>query len=212
METKHFNKLKKIFLFMVGLTLLLSSSQDILFAKEKEKILIAVMPFSYNANNQDYKGSESGMANSLSSELVKNKKFRVVERDRVDTLLNEARFQQTGVTDPKNQAEIGKQLNVKALVMGSVTSVSVRDEFRSVKFAEKTTRWTEVEAEAKLVDVETGEMLASGRSIGKSKTAEKHAFGGKTGELADKEEMLQKALQNLSEKLAKELAKSYSSK
>lgn len=203
---------KRIAVAFIGLTIVLSASKSLLFAKNPEHLLIAVMPFVYKAANQDFKGCESGLDNALTSELVKTKKFRVIERDRIDALLSESRFQQIGITDPKTQTEIGKQLNTKALVMGSITSVSIRDEFRSVKFAEKTTRWTEVEAEAKLVNVETGEMLASARAIGKSKTAEKHAFGGKTGDLAKKEEMLQKALQNLSEKLAKEMAKTYSAK
>ena len=95
--------------------------------------------------------------------------------------------------------------------MGSVVSVSVRDEWRSVKFAEKTVRFVEVEAEVKIVDIQTGEVLGSGRAIGKSKTAEKHAFGGKIGDLATIQSMTQKAVQNLSEKLSKDLVKTYKS-
>ena len=114
--------------------------------------------------------------------------------------------------DSKNASEISQKLGAQAYVLGTVVSVSLRDEWRSVKFAEKTTRYADVEAEVKLVDVKTGEILSAGRALGKAKSAEKHAFGGKTGELASKESVAQKAVQNLSQKLARELAKNYPSK
>lgn len=174
--------------------------------------LVAVMPFAYKAENPEYAGIEKGLADALASELVKKKKFRMIERNRIDVLLQEIKLQQTGLVDPAAATQIGKQLGAQAYILGSIVSVSMRDEWRSVKFAEKTTRWVDVEAEVKLVDIETGEMLASGRATGKSKTAEKHAFGGKVGELASVKSMTQKAVQNLTKSLAKDLVKTYSQK
>ena len=179
---------------------------------KQEKLLVAVMPFAYSAANAEFAGVEAGLADALASELVGQKIFRMIERSRTDALLKELQVQQTGIVEPKTQSEIGKQLGAKALILGSVVSVSMRDEWRSVKFAEKTTRYAEVEAEAKLVDVETGELIASARVIGKGKSAEKHAFGGKIGELATKESVLQRAVQDLSSSLAKKLKKSYVSR
>ena len=180
--------------------------------KKDVRPLVAVMPFAYKADNAEYAGIEKGLADALASELVKRKKFRMIERNRIDVLLGEIKLQQTGLVDPSAAAQIGKQLGAEAYILGSIVSVSARDEWRSVKFAEKTTRWVDVEAEAKLVDIQTGEMLASGRAIGKSKTAEKHAFGGKAGELATVKSMTDKAVQNLTEKLANDLVKTYSRK
>jgi curli biogenesis system outer membrane secretion channel CsgG len=180
--------------------------------KKQHRPLVAVMPFAFKADNLEYAGIEKGLADALASELVKKKKFRMIERNRIDILLEEIKFQQTGLVDPATAAQIGKQLGAEAYILGSVVSVSARDEWRSVKFAEKTTRWVDVEAEAKLVDVQTGEILASGRAMGKSKTAEKHAFGGKVGELASVKSMSQKALQNLTENLARDLVKTYLAK
>ena len=180
--------------------------------KKDDRPLVAVMPFAYKADNTEYAGVEKGLADALASDLVKTKKFRMIERSRIDVLLQEIRLQQTGVVDPAAATQLGKQLGAQAYVLGSVTSVSVRDESRSVKFAEKTTRCVDVESEAKLVDIQTGEILASGRAVGKSKTAEKHAFGGKAGQLATVKSMTDKAVQNLTEKLAKDLVKTYSGK
>ena len=65
----------------------------------------------------------------------------------------------------------------------------------------------DVEAEARLVDIETGELLASGKALNSAHSAEKHAFGGKIGELATPEALVQKALQGMGDKLAEDLAK-----
>ncbi len=177
---------------------------------KQETPLVAVMPFAYKANNPEYAGLEKGMAEALTAELVKSKKFRLVERGRIETLLQEMKLQQGGIIDSAAAAQVGTQLGAQAYVLGSVTSVSVEDVWRSVKFAEKTTRIVSVEAEVRLVDLKTFEVLASGRAIGKSKTAEKHAFGGKIGKLASVESMTGKAVQDLSERLAKQLNKTYS--
>ena len=79
-------------------------------------------------------------------------------------------------------------------------------EWRSVKIAEKTVRTVTVEVEARLVDVETGELLAMAHASGRAKTAEKHAFGGKVGKLADPQAMIEQALAGVGDKLARQLA------
>jgi len=90
-------------------------------------------------------------------------------------------------------------------VLGSITALSVNDEWRSVKIAEKTDRKVEVSAEARLVNLETGELLGSGKAVGKAKSSEQHAFGGKIGELAKPEAIIQKALMDLTDNLAEDL-------
>ena len=76
-----------------------------------------------------------------------------------------------------------------------------------MKIAEKTDRKVEVSAEARLVNLETGELLGAGRAIGKAKSSEKHAFGGKLGQLAKPEAVIQKAIMDLTDDLAEDLVK-----
>lgn len=178
----------------------------------KDRPLVAVMPFVYKATLPEYAGVESGLGDALISELVKSRQFRLIERERIETLLREIQLQQSGLTDSAKEIQVGTQLGAQALVSGSVTSVSVRDEWRSVKFAEKTTRFADIEAEVRMTDIETGEILASGRAVGKSSSAEKHAFGGKIGELASKDSVVHKTVQELAQKLGRELVKTYSRK
>lgn len=182
-----------------------------LFAKEipfEDRPIAAVMPFEYHVDEHpEFQKATSGIADALAVDLLKTNKIRLVERSRVDTVLKEAVLGQSGVVDGDTAAKIGKQLGAQQVILGSIVALSVREEGRSVKIAEKTTRYVEIEAQARLVDVETGELLATGKAVNKVSSAEKHAFGGKIGKLATSESLVQQALAGLGEKLAKDLAK-----
>lgn len=82
----------------------------------------------------------------LSTELVNTKMFEVVERMQVAKILNEQGFQQTGVTDSAAAAEVGKLLNTKRVVIGTlgklgkklVITIKIVDvEKANILFAEK---------------------------------------------------------------------------
>ena len=173
----------------------------------EQRRLAAVMPFTFTAAQKEFAPHASGLADALAGALVRTGRLRLVERSRVDAALKEIQLQQSGITESETAAQLGKQLNAEAVVLGTVVAVSMRDEDRSVKIAEKTTRYVDVEVEARIVDVETGELLGSGRAIGSSKSAEKHAFGGKIGTLATADSMVQKALIGIADELARDIAK-----
>lgn len=174
----------------------------------QQRRLAAVMPFAFTAPQKEFAPHAGGLADALAGALVRTGRLRLVERARVDAALQELQLQQTGLTDSATASKVGKGLNANAVVLGAITSISVREEGRSVKIAEKTTRYVDVEVEARVVDVETGELLASGRATGKAESAEKHAFGGKLGTLATPDALIEQALQGVGEKLARDLAKS----
>jgi len=71
-------------------------------------------------------------------------KFTIIERNLMDKLLGEQRFQQSGCVESGCMVEVGKLLSVKQIVGGSVSRVG-----------------SQLVVEAKLVDVQTGEMLKS---------------------------------------------------
>ena len=173
----------------------------------EQRPLAAVMPFAYSAQPQEYIKSVGGLPDALAGALVRTERVRLVERQRLESLAAEQKLSLSGAVDTNTAVKLGQMLGAQMVVLGAVTSVSVREEGRSVKFAEKTDRWVEVEVEARLVDIETGELLAAGRAIGKTSSAEKHAFGGTIGELASKESLVQQAVQGMGEKLAADLAK-----
>lgn|GEM_PF-1624394 len=69
-------------------------------------------------------------------------KFTIIERNLMDKLLNEQRFQQSGCVESGCMVEVGKLLSVKQIVGGSISRVGAQ-----------------LVVEAKLVDVQTGEIL-----------------------------------------------------
>ncbi len=74
--------------------------------------------------------------------LKNSGKFTVIERNLMDKLLNEQKFQQSGCTESGCMAEVGELLSVRQIVGGSVSKMG-----------------KQFTVEAKLVDVETGEIL-----------------------------------------------------
>ncbi len=170
--------------------------------------LAAVMPFIYSAKDKpEFSDAVDGMTDSLSSSLLATGRMRVIERHRIQDVLKEMNLGASGLVDSSSAAKVGKQLGARFIVLGSISNVSVRDVYRSVGIAAKTNRYVDVEADVRMVDVETGELISSAKVINKVESSEKHAFGAKAGSLADSKELFKQALIGLSDKLAYELAK-----
>ena len=170
-----------------------------------QRVLACVLPFNYAAADAQYAASVTGLQDALTASLMKTGKIRLVERARVDAAMAELKLAAAGVTDSAGAAQVGKQLGARYAVLGSISALSINDEWRSVKIAEKTDRKVEVSVEARLVNLETGELLGAGRATGKAKSSEKHAFGGKIGTLAKPEAIIQLAIMDVTDDLAKDL-------
>ncbi len=62
-----------------------------------------------------------GMADMLTTTLVKSGKYRVMERAQMDQLLKEQGLGMSGVITPQTAAQAGKMLGVELAIMGAVT-------------------------------------------------------------------------------------------
>lgn len=175
--------------------------------ERSQRRLAAVLPFAYQASESKYSDIVEGLADSFTASLLQTGRIRMVERSQVEKVMAEASYQRSGAVDVAKAVEVGRQLGADSVLIGSVSGVSTREEGRSVKFAEKTTRWATVAAEVRLVDVKTGELLAAGRAAGEASGAEKHAFGGKIGQIPEWDALVTQALIPLADKLAQQLAK-----
>ncbi|HBA61578.1 MAG TPA: hypothetical protein DCZ92_12340 [Elusimicrobia bacterium] len=171
----------------------------------EQRPLACVMPFTYSASDQQYASSVTGLQDSLTASLMKTAKIRLVERARVDAALAELKLASSGLVDSNTAAQVGKLIGAKYAVLGSVTALSVTDESRSVLIAAKTDRNVAVSAEARLINLETGELLGAGKAVGEAKSSEKHAFGAKAGTLAKADGIIQLAIMDLSDDLAEDL-------
>lgn len=123
----------------------------------------------------------NGISDMLVEELVKGGQYSVIERKALDKLLAEQNFSNSDRADPATAARIGRLLGVDAIIVGSITQFG-RDDRQvglggfgrslgryglggtSVRSAKAVVAVT-----ARLVNVETGEILAVATGNGESR-------------------------------------------
>ena len=107
----------------------------------EEKIQIAVM----DLTARDVSSSVAGtVSDFLRNDLFNTGKYVVLERSNIDKLMKEQSFQMTGCTTTDCAVEIGKILNMRQMVVGSIGKIG-------------STYYLNL----KIVDVETAQMITS---------------------------------------------------
>lgn len=97
-------------------------------AAKSTKPRIAVLEFKSKADNQWwYSHGASAAQDVFVTELVKSGKFRVIEREQLQALMQEKGLSLSGDVDPSSAIRIGKLLGVNYLLTGSVTEYGVTD-------------------------------------------------------------------------------------
>jgi len=121
-----------------------------------------------------------GLANRLVNELVKNGTYSVIDRQALDKVLQEQNFQNSNRSDPSTAAQIGKMLGVDAIVAGAVTKFGRDDQNKGVSTSgvgigpigiggvRHSSSKAVVGLDLRLIDVQTGEILAVASGEGTS--------------------------------------------
>lgn len=93
-----------------------------LVAGAQEKPRIAILEIKNKADNQYWwHGGGEAAQDVFITELVKSGKFRVVEREHINAILEEKGLVLSGDIDPSTAMEIGKLLGAEYLLAGAVT-------------------------------------------------------------------------------------------
>ena len=99
-----------------------AGSQD---QKKRIKKRVAVFIFDDKTDKSyrwwNNKGVGEGVAEMLTTELVKTGNYRVIERRELDQILKEQKLGASGIVTEQSAAELGKVLGVELAVMGAVT-------------------------------------------------------------------------------------------
>jgi curli biogenesis system outer membrane secretion channel CsgG len=157
----------------------------LLSAQDKKRV--AVMNFEYGTvssavaqvfgTNVDI---GKGIADMLVDRLVNDGTYSVIERKALDKLITEQNFSNSDRADPNSAAKIGKLLGLNAIIVGSITQFGRDDKNTSVggggfglgKYGiggvGKKESKAVVQITARLIDVNTGEILASAPGTGES--------------------------------------------
>jgi curli biogenesis system outer membrane secretion channel CsgG len=168
-------------LTVLGLLLLAGSATG--FAADAKK-RVALLDFDYATVQRWWSGNwdvGKGIADLVVTNLVKDGTYSVVERKKLDAILQEQNFSNSERASPTTAAKIGKVLGVNAIVVGSITQFGLEDKSKNVggllgrfgsfgggKVGTKEGKAT-VAIDARLVDVTTGEILAVASGKGTSK-------------------------------------------
>lgn len=81
---------------------------------------VAVLPFSFSGPDTSLKPLERGFAELLTTDLSVSDKLTVLDRARIQALLDEIKLQQSGATDENSGVRAGKMLRAGRLVRGSL--------------------------------------------------------------------------------------------
>jgi curli biogenesis system outer membrane secretion channel CsgG len=108
--------------------------------RPRDKRRIAVLDFDFSGiSNYGFlssfyggEGAAKGMSTLVTNQLVKDGKFIVVERSKIDAVIAEQNFGQSGRIEPTTAAQIGRILGVDAVLIGSVTKFDVEDKSKGV--------------------------------------------------------------------------------
>ncbi|UCE06161.1 MAG: hypothetical protein JSW07_21695 [bacterium] len=111
------------------------------------KPYIAVFPFEdANARTEVAKLGQT-LTEMLITALIQGNRFSVMERVQLEKILEEQSLTQTGVIDVETAIEVGKLSGLEGVIVGSISQLK-----------------TSIEADARLIEVETGKALAAASS------------------------------------------------
>lgn len=89
-------------------------------AKPAEKELVAVLDFQATGATRE---QAIAVADVVRQRLLESGRFRLVEREMMDKILQEQAFQQTGCTSQECAAQVGKILGVRKMINGKLSKV-----------------------------------------------------------------------------------------
>ena len=115
-------------------------------AKDLQNKKVAVLPFPFHDGRES--AGSTIVSERLTTKLVGLKKLEVIERSLLEKIFKELKLQSSGAVDEQSAKQIGKVLGVDAIVSGTLIDLGGKD----------------VEVNARLIQLETGKILAAASS------------------------------------------------
>ena len=161
------------------------------------KARVAVMDFDYatvQTSSSALFGSNvdvgKGITDLLITDLVKDGSFSVIERQALDKLMAEQNFSNSNRADPASAAKLGKLLGVDEIIVGSITEFGSETQKKNIGGGGG--NWggfglggighsnskANVGVTARVVNVDTGEILAVAEGDGQSSRSSTSLLGG----------------------------------
>ncbi len=173
----------------------------------EKRILIAVGDLQNRTGDADYDSILDPLTGIFINELQKTSCFRLVERQRLKSLLEEMKLSFSGLTDPAASKQVGKLLGVDAFIFVDLSAVDYNNDKNEVgDHIEKGDETFIVRSDARLVAVETGEIYASSAYSVTMENSYSKVGSILKGQKADKKAFVEEAMEQSVEYLAQDIA------
>lgn len=152
-------------------------------ALAQERKRVALLDFEFGTVQRWWSGNWDigrGIADLVVTELVTDGTYRVIERRHLETILAEQNFSNSDRANPSTAAQIGKVLGVNAIIVGSVTQFGTEQKKKGIGGAfgriggfgagnvGTQKGKAKVAIDARVIDINTGEILAVAKGTGES--------------------------------------------
>jgi curli biogenesis system outer membrane secretion channel CsgG len=187
-------RLAKFLCFCVLATLTLASS--LLAQAPAAKKRVALFDFEYGAVHHWWNGEwdiGKGISDMIVTNLVRDGTYSVIERKQLEKILQEQNFSNSDRANPATAAKIGKVLGINAIIIGTITQFGFETKsmdtggltshipgFGGARIGTKNSN-ASVVLDARMVNTETGEIMAVASGKGISKRGGVSLMGGAAG-------------------------------
>jgi len=130
---------------------------------QEEKTAVAILRFDNNTGEEQYENLGRALSSMLISDLSAVEEIQLVERERLEELLNELKFQYSGYVDPSTAQTLGMIVGAEYIVTGAFVTVD-----------------PEMRLDTRIVRVETSEIVKTAEVTG-----QKNSFFDLEQRLAD---------------------------
>lgn len=128
---------------------------------------IAVLPFE-DGPGYTAKNSGTAVTGFITTRLVSSNRYRLVERSKLKSIIDEKDMQLSDLTNPQTAARIGKLLGVQAVIVGNVAQYDMDKTTVYVHVIPVVSKEYKVGASIRVVDVANGEIIYAHSASGVS--------------------------------------------
>ncbi|HDQ14028.1 MAG TPA: hypothetical protein ENN41_04350 [Sediminispirochaeta sp.] len=163
--------------------------------EHNRRYLVGVLSFEDTTGEMLLREMQDSFSGLLISRLQDHGRYRLIEKERIDSLLAEQSFQMSGAVGADNIQEVGNMLGVEALCITSIDYLNYSEEKTSAFIAWIDKQRAEVGVSSRIVSVATGEILATAETVAKRGRNRHVAFWLlKKGSFLDKSALINEAM------------------
>jgi curli biogenesis system outer membrane secretion channel CsgG len=132
---------------------------------------VAIGSFEYKGSLA-LQGKTDALVDMITTALVKTRKFKMVERARVDEALKEMGLGEAGVVDPNDSQKLGTLVKADLLLFGTITQASMDSREVAVAGLKTVREEMRLTLDMRIIDAKTGE-IKTAEAITMTKSAAK---------------------------------------